>query len=98
VYQKGVAGEVYNIGGKNERTNNQIVHAICEILDKKCPSAQSYKALITYVEDRAGHDKRYAIDATKIQEELGWRADENFDSGIIKTIDWYLAKYRESNL
>ncbi|MCB1147093.1 MAG: GDP-mannose 4,6-dehydratase, partial [Leptospiraceae bacterium] len=81
----------YNIGGRNERNNNQIVSVICEILDKKVPrDSGSYKQLITYVQDRPGHDKRYAIDATKIEKELGWAALENFESGIEKTIHWYL--------
>jgi len=89
---KGVNGETYNIGGRNERTNNQIVSAICEILDKRKPlsSGKSYKEQITYVKDRAGHDKRYAIDASKIESELGWKAEENFESGILKTVNWYL--------
>lgn len=93
-YHKGKNGEVYNIGGKNERTNLQIVDTICDILDKKIPKTESYKKLITFVEDRAGHDRRYAIDATKIENELGWEANENFDSGVVKTIDWYLDKYK----
>jgi dTDP-glucose 4,6-dehydratase len=91
-FHKGRAGETYNIGGRNERTNNQIVNSICEILDVKKPrhDGKSYKQQITYVKDRAGHDKRYAIDAYKIENELGWRAEENFESGIMKTIGWYL--------
>ena len=95
VYHKGKEANVYNIGGRNERTNLQIVDAITSILDEKIPRQdnKSYKDLITFVEDRAGHDRRYAIDATKLENELGWRADENFDTGIIKTIDWYLGKY-----
>ena len=98
VYHNGDKGEVYNIGGRNERTNLEIVDTITSILDKKVPpkkriGKESYKELITFVEDRAGHDRRYAIDATKIENTLGWRADENFDSGIIKTIDWYLKHY-----
>jgi dTDP-glucose 4,6-dehydratase len=93
VYHTGVNGEVYNIGGRNERDNLYIVNTICEILDKKLPKEQSYKKLITFVEDRAGHDRRYAIDATKIENELGWKADENFESGIIKTVEWYMEKY-----
>jgi dTDP-glucose 4,6-dehydratase len=98
VYHEGVKSNVYNIGGRNERTNLQIVDAICTILDEKVPSQEninkkSYKELITFVEDRAGHDRRYAIDATKLEEKLGWKADENFDSGIVKTIEWYLSKY-----
>ena len=93
VYHTGKEANVYNIGGRNERTNLQIVDAICSILDEKVPTEKSYKDLITFVEDRAGHDRRYAIDATKLENELGWRADENFNTGIIKTIDWYLNKY-----
>ncbi len=91
-FLKGRSGETYNIGGRNERTNNQIVNTICEILDGKRPKAdgKSYKEQITYVKDRAGHDKRYAIDATKIEQELGWRADDYFEVGIMKTINWYL--------
>ena len=94
VYHTGKTGEVYNIGGRNERTNLQIVDRICTILDEKVPSNRSYKELITFVEDRAGHDRRYAIDATKLENELGWKADENFDSGIIKTVEWYLLKFK----
>jgi dTDP-glucose 4,6-dehydratase len=94
VYHNGTKGETYNIGGRNERTNLQIVDRICTILDKEVPKPNSsYKDLITFVEDRAGHDRRYAIDATKLENELGWIADENFDSGIVKTIEWYLGKY-----
>ncbi|GGF80528.1 dTDP-glucose 4,6-dehydratase [Wenyingzhuangia marina] len=92
-YHKGRSGEVYNIGGRNERNNNYIANKICEILDELKPQKNSYKDLINYVEDRAGHDRRYAIDATKIETELGWKADENFESGIVKTIQWYLKKY-----
>lgn len=93
VYHTGKTGQTYNIGGRNERTNLQIVDRICTILDKEVPKTASYKELITFVEDRAGHDRRYAIDATKLENELGWKADENFDSGIVKTIEWYLGKY-----
>jgi len=94
VYHTGKEGEVYNIGGRNERNNNTIVEKICEILDELTPKTSgSYKEQITYVEDRAGHDKRYAIDATKIENDLGWEAEENFESGIVKTIEWYLKKY-----
>ncbi|MFY4863375.1 dTDP-glucose 4,6-dehydratase, partial [Aliarcobacter butzleri] len=81
VYHKGLKGETYNIGGRNERTNLQIVDRICTILDQEVPKESSYKELITFVEDRAGHDRRYAIDATKLENELGWKADENFDTG-----------------
>lgn len=91
VFHKGKSGGVYNIGGRNERTNLQIVNTICEILDEKRPKENgSYKDQISFVKDRAGHDRRYAIDAAKIETELGWRADENFETGIVKTIDWYL--------
>ena len=99
VYHTGKEANVYNIGGRNERTNLQIVDSICSILDEIKPRHSklnlkaSYKSLITFVEDRAGHDRRYAIDATKLENELGWKADENFDSGIIRTIEWYLTKY-----
>jgi dTDP-glucose 4,6-dehydratase len=95
VFHQGIAGETYNIGGRNERTNNHIVKTICEILDRIQPreDGKSYKEQITYVEDRAGHDRRYAIDATKIETKLGWKADENFETGILKTVDWYLKQY-----
>jgi dTDP-glucose 4,6-dehydratase len=109
VYHNGKKGETYNIGGRNERTNLQIVNTICEILDELYPiknnsklktqhsKLKSYKELITFVEDRAGHDRRYAIDATKIENELGWRADETFDTGIVKTVEWYFNKYIKEN-
>lgn len=94
-YRKGKAGETYNIGGKNERDNLYIVDKICSILDERLPANNdiSYKKLISFVTDRPGHDKRYAIDATKIESQLGWQAEEDFESGIIKTIDWYISKY-----
>jgi len=100
VYHTGKEANVYNIGGRNERTNLQIVDAITTILDEKVPAnanigKESYKELITFVEDRAGHDRRYAIDATKLEDTLGWKADENFDTGIVKTVDWYLRKYNK---
>ena len=94
-FHKGKSGEVYNIGGKNEQNNNYIVAKICELLDGMFPQkGKSYKDQITYVEDRAGHDFRYAIDASKIETQLGWKADENFDSGIEKTVQWYVEKYK----
>lgn len=93
VYHEGNSGETYNIGGRNERDNLYIANKICEILDTLKPKKTSYKELITFVEDRAGHDRRYAIDATKIETKLGWEAEENFESGILKTIAWYLEKY-----
>ena len=96
-FNTGVSGETYNIGGRNERTNMYIVDTICSILDEKSPrtNGSSYKELKSFVEDRAGHDFRYAIDATKIESELGWKADENFESGILKTITWYINKYKK---
>jgi len=94
-YHNGRVGETYNIGGRNERTNVYIVNKICEILDKLIPRQgdKSYKEFISFVEDRPGHDKRYAIDATKIETELGWKQEEDFESGIVKTIQWYAHKY-----
>ncbi len=94
-FHKGISGEVYNIGGRNEKDNLYIVNKICSILDERIPQEFSYNSLITFVEDRAGHDRRYAIDATKIEDELGWKADENFETGIVKTIDWYIAKFNK---
>jgi dTDP-glucose 4,6-dehydratase len=94
-FHKGRAGETYNIGGRNERNNLQIVHTICEILNSEVPLKEGkYQDLITFVKDRPGHDMRYAIDATKIETELGWKADENFETGIRKTIAWYLEKFQ----
>ena len=92
IYHNGKAGETYNIGGHNERNNIQIVNRVCAILDEIRPRANGakYADLITFVTDRAGHDFRYAIDADKITKELGWKADENFDSGIVKTVEWYV--------
>lgn len=94
VYKKGKYGETYNIGGKNERDNLYIANKVCEILDNIDPKEKSYKDQISFVKDRPGHDFRYAIDASKIENELGWKADENFESGIQKTINWYLKKYK----
>ena len=91
IYHKGKAGETYNVGGRNERNNLEIVHTICAILDEKRPrKSGKYADLITFVKDRAGHDKRYAIDATKLETELGWKAEETFETGIVKTVEWYL--------
>lgn len=92
-FHKGENGETYNIGGKNEKTNVYIAGKICDVLDLRCPVAISYKDLITYVKDRPGHDRRYAIDASKIETKLGWKAEENFESGIVKTINWYLKNW-----
>ena len=94
-FKTGKSGETYNIGGRNERNNLQIVDRVCAILDELKPKASgSYKDQISFVKDRPGHDLRYAIDATKIENELGWKADENFESGIKKTIQWYLEKFK----
>jgi len=94
VYKKGKTGETYNIGGKNERNNLYIVDLICGVLDTIKPQEKTYKEQISFVKDRPGHDFRYAIDASKIENELGWSADENFETGIQKTIEWYLKKYQ----
>lgn len=94
VFKKGKPGETYNIGGENERNNLYIANKICAILDVIHPKEKLYKEQINFVEDRPGHDFRYAIDAAKLENELGWKADENFESGILKTIEWYLSKYK----
>lgn len=92
IFHNGKSGETYNIGGRNERNNITIVKTICAILDEKKPRSdgKKYEELITFVADRAGHDFRYAIDATKLENTLGWRANETFDTGIVKTVEWYL--------
>jgi len=100
VLQAGIAGEVYNIGGWNEKPNIDIVHTVCDILDELRPLAtaqSSYRSLISYVTDRPGHDRRYAIDASKLARELRWKPAETFDSGIRKTIHWYLENQRWVN-
>ena len=92
VLEAGQVGEVYNIGGWNEMPNIRIVHTICTLLDELCPDpAGPYSRLIIHVKDRPGHDRRYAIDARKIEHELGWRPEETFETGIRKTVQWYLA-------
>nr|WP_092074273.1 dTDP-glucose 4,6-dehydratase [Dendrosporobacter quercicolus]NSL49177.1 dTDP-glucose 4,6-dehydratase [Dendrosporobacter quercicolus DSM 1736]SDM86607.1 dTDP-glucose 4,6-dehydratase [Dendrosporobacter quercicolus] len=93
VLEKGKPGEKYNIGGRNEKTNLEIVHTLCDILDQKRPrvDGRSYREQIAFVSDRPGHDLRYAIDAAKIERELGWVPAETFETGIVKTVDWYLA-------
>ena len=93
VLEAGRPGEVYNIGGHNEKPNLAIVHTVCTLLDELRPRADGapYAAQITYVKDRPGHDRRYAIDADKIERELGWRPAETFETGIRKTVEWYLA-------
>ena len=87
---KGMLGETYNIGGRNERKNLYIAHTICDLLDQLRPKDASYREQISFVNDRPGHDFRYAIDANKIENDLGWKADENFETGILKTVQWYL--------
>ena len=91
VLDKGTPGETYNIGGWNEKTNLEVVQSICAILDELHPQGAPHNKLITYVTDRPGHDMRYAIDANKIARELGWKPQENFESGLRKTVEWYLA-------
>jgi dTDP-glucose 4,6-dehydratase len=93
VLEQGEPGETYNIGGHNERTNLQVVNAICALLDELAPRGEgSYASQLTYVQDRPGHDRRYAIDASKIERELGWKPQETFESGLRKTVQWYLGK------
>ena len=93
VLARGRLGETYNVGGRNERTNLEVVNVICTLLDELKPRADgnSYSTQISFVKDRPGHDLRYAIDATKLENELGWKAQEDFESGIRKTVQWYLA-------
>ncbi len=95
IFHKGKCGETYNVGGHNERNNITIVQTICRILDERRPrlNGKKYADLIVFVQDRAGHDFRYAINADKLERELNWHADETFDTGIVKTVDWYLNKY-----
>lgn len=94
-FKTGKSGETYNIGGRNERNNLYIVDTVCSILNELQPKSEGkYQDQITFVKDRPGHDLRYAIDATKIENELGWKADENFESGILKTVRWYLEKFK----
>jgi dTDP-glucose 4,6-dehydratase len=92
VLVRGRVGETYNVGGWNEKTNLEVVHAICAILDEICPAqnGKPYASLITYVKDRPGHDRRYAIDARKIEKELGWKPSETFETGMRKTVQWYV--------
>jgi dTDP-glucose 4,6-dehydratase len=91
IIERGRVGETYNVGGRNERRNIDVVRRICAVLDELAPAGRPHADLIEFVEDRPGHDARYAIDADKLEKELGWRAHENFDSGIAKTVEWYLA-------
>ncbi len=92
VLEAGKLGETYNVGGWNEKPNLEVVYSICRILDELCPKSDgsSYASQITYVKDRPGHDRRYAIDASKLERELGWKPAETFDTGIRKTVQWYL--------
>lgn len=92
VFERGVPGRTYNVGGNNEKQNIEVVNAVCTILDRLAPrpDGKSYAEQITYVTDRPGHDKRYAIDATRIRDELGWEPVETFETGIEKTVRWYL--------
>jgi dTDP-glucose 4,6-dehydratase len=92
VLEAGRPGEVYNIGGNSERRNLNVVHRLCELLDQLKPRAESHKSLITFVKDRPGHDRRYAIDARKIASELGWKPAETFETGLARTVKWYLSR------
>jgi dTDP-glucose 4,6-dehydratase len=92
IWRDGQCGDKYNVGGRNERTNIEVVKKICQLMDKHSPNPleAGHESLITYVTDRPGHDARYAIDADKLEGDLGWKAEENFDTGIEKTVKWYL--------
>ena len=90
VITSGTVGETYNIGGHNEKQNIEVVRAICNTLQELAPTANHYFDLVQLVQDRPGHDRRYAIDASKIKRELGWQPKETFESGIRKTVQWYL--------
>lgn len=91
VLEEGKAGETYNIGGWNEKANIDVVHTLCDLLDELAPGKQSYRQQMTFVKDRPGHDRRYAIDARKTERELGWKPAETFETGMRKTVQWYLA-------
>jgi dTDP-glucose 4,6-dehydratase len=91
VVTEGVVGETYNIGGHNEKANLEVVETLCDLLQELVPAESNYRDLITFVQDRPGHDLRYAIDASKIEHELGWKPEETFETGLRKTVEWYLA-------
>jgi dTDP-glucose 4,6-dehydratase len=91
ILRRGRVGETYNVGGRNERSNLDVVRRICDLVDELSPGSCSRRQLITFVADRPGHDFRYGIDASKLERELGWRAEESFESGLAKTVAWYLA-------
>ncbi len=98
IYREGKLGETYNIGGINEWTNIDLIHKLCEVMDDKLDREKGESAkLITYVKDRAGHDMRYAIDSSKLMNELGWEPSLQFEEGIVKTVDWYLANEEWNN-
>lgn len=99
IFHKGRSGETYNVGGRNEKSNLEIVRAVCRQLDEKKPRRDSrkYEDLISFVKDRPGHDFRYAINADKLERELGWKPEENFETGIIKTVSWFLGKQFSEN-
>src|SRR6202035_4524305 len=91
VLERGRVGETYNVGGRNERNNLYVVERVCDLLDAMQPSPSgARKRLISFVADRPGHDRRYAIDASKLERELGWQAEESFESGLEKTVRWYV--------
>jgi dTDP-glucose 4,6-dehydratase len=94
IVRTGRVGETYNVGGRNERRNLAVVETVCDLLDEMAPhpSIPSRRSLITFVADRPGHDQRYAIDATKLEQELGWRARETFETGLRRTVQWYLER------
>ncbi|MBS0241448.1 MAG: GDP-mannose 4,6-dehydratase, partial [Proteobacteria bacterium] len=90
ILRRGRLGEKYNVGGRNEQANLTVVETICGLMDEAAPANAPHKRLVTYVKDRPGHDMRYAIDASKLETELGWRARETFSTGIARTVRWYL--------
>jgi dTDP-glucose 4,6-dehydratase len=89
--QRGKPGECYNVGGRSEKTNLDVVHLISDAVDRRLPSQRPRRALINFVRDRPGHDRRYAIDTRKIEQELGWQPVERFETGLDKTVNWYLS-------